>query len=183
MWRNVDVLISHGNILFDNCSASLLQNLDANECTCYSATLLYSVCKQLQAIQATSYIYIPKASSKKLIPCLLPETYLEVYGELSSEEGIGDRVRVKINVKFHKNCESTGKILKISCCEIWHSFSRASIRKFLWCYYRWLVTSLALEKGKKECKCFKLFWYKVFVHGKSKLLNFLVDSVSKFSSW
>ena len=27
--------------------------------------------------------------------------------------------------------------------------------------------------------CFKLFWYKVFVHCKSKLLNFLVDFVLK----
>ena len=63
----------------------------------------------------------------------------------------------KINVKFHKNCENTGKILKISClcrmsfCEIWQLFSRALIRNFLWCFYRWLVTSFVLEKCKKEC--------------------------------
>ena len=47
----------------------------------------------------------------------------------------------KINVKFHQNCETTGKILKISCVrwsfsEIWHSFSRTPIRNFVWCYYR-----------------------------------------------
>ena len=62
----------------------------------------------------------------------------------------------KINVKFHKNCENTGKILKISClcrmsfCEIWQLFSRALIRNFLWCFYRWLITSFALELCKKE---------------------------------
>ena len=57
---------------------------------------------------------------------------------------------------------------KMSFCEIWHSFSRASIRDFLWCYYRWLITSLALEKGKKKALYLKLFWYKVFVHWKLK---------------
>ena len=36
-------------------------------------------------------------------------------------------------------------------CEIWHSFSWAPERNFLWCYYRRLITSLALEKCKKEC--------------------------------
>ena len=52
-------------------------------------------------------------------------------------------------------------------CEIWHLFSRAPIRNFLWCYYRWLIASLALEKCKKNAICFKLFWYKVFVHSKN----------------
>ena len=33
-------------------------------------------------------------------------------------------------------------------CEILHSFSRTSMRNFLWCYYRWCITSLALEKRK-----------------------------------
>ena len=69
---------------------------------------------------------------------------------------------------------------KMSFCEIWHSFSRAPIRDFLWCYYRWLITSLALEKGKKNALCLKLFWYKVFVHWKLKLLNFPVDSTLLF---
>ena len=39
----------------------------------------------------------------------------------------------------------------------------------------------ALEKCKKNAVFFKLFWYKVFVHWKLKFLNFLVDSVLKFS--
>ena len=64
-------------------------------------------------------------------------------------------------------------------CEIWHSFSWASMRNSLWCYYRWLSTSLGLKNVKKDEIFFKLFWYKVFVHWELKLLNFLVDSVLK----
>ena len=78
----------------------------------------------------------------------------------------------EMNVKFHKNCENTGKILKI-----WHSLSRAPIRKFLWCYYRWLITFLALEKCKKRMRyCLNYSGtIKVFVHWKLKLLNFLIS--------
>ena len=35
-------------------------------------------------------------------------------------------------------------------CEIWHSISRISMRNFLWCYYIWFITSLALPKCKKR---------------------------------
>ena len=61
-----------------------------------------------------------------------------------------------MNVKFHKNCENTGKILKISCirCNFVKFdmyFLGFPIRNFLWCYYRRLITSLALEKCKKGC--------------------------------
>ena len=63
-----------------------------------------------------------------------------------------------MNVKFHKNCDYTVKILKISCvrfkfCEIWHSyiFSGSHENFFFWCHYRWFITSLALEKCKREC--------------------------------
>ena len=72
------------------------------------------------------------------------------------------------------------EVTRYNSCEIWHSFSRALMRNFLWCYYRWLITSLALQKCKKECniRYFKLFWYKVFVHGELKVLSFLVDSVA-----
>ena len=69
-----------GNILFDNCSASLLQNLDANECTCYSATMLNSVCKQLQAIQATSYIPIPQETNPMSVTRDLPRSIWGVEG-------------------------------------------------------------------------------------------------------
>ena len=53
------------------------------------------------------------------------------------------------------------------------------MRNFLWCYYGWLITSWAFEKYIyiKNAIFFNLFWYKVFVHWKLKLLNFLVDSV------
>ena len=65
--------------------------------------------------------------------------------------------------------------------KIWHSFSRTSMRNFLWCYYRWFITSSALEKCKtKNAKFFKLFCFFVFVHWKLKLLNFLVDSVLNY---
>ena len=61
----------------------------------------------------------------------------------------------KINVKLHKNSENIGKILKIWCVrchffEIWHLFSRSLIRNYLWCYDRSLITSIGLEKCKKE---------------------------------
>ena len=61
--------------------------------------------------------------------------------------------------------------------EIWHLFSRTPLRNFLWCYYRWLLTSLGHEKCIKECNILHihLFWYKDFVHWKLKLLNFLMD--------
>ena len=35
-------------------------------------------------------------------------------------------------------------------CEIWHLFSRTAVKNFLWCYYWWLITSLALGKCKRE---------------------------------
>ena len=82
-----------------------------------------------------------------------------------------------MNVKFHKNCENTGKILKISCVpsvSLWNLtfiFSGSHTK-----YCRWLITSLALENVKKNAILYKLFWYKVFVHWKLKLLNFLVNS-------
>ena len=50
-----------------------------------------------------------------------------------------------MNVKFHKNCQNTGKIQKISRVrcnfrDIRHLFSRTPMRNFLWCYYRQGVT-------------------------------------------
>ena len=54
---------------------------------------------------------------------------------------------------------------------------------FLWLPW-WLITSLGLEKWKKECNNYSLnnysgTLYKVFVRWELKLLNFLVDSVLK----
>ena len=42
----------------------------------------------------------------------------------------------------------------------------------------------SLKNIKKNAVLFKVFWYKVFVHWKLKLLNFLMDSVLiSFSYW
>ena len=50
------------------------------------------------------------------------------------------------------------------------------MRNFLWCYYRWFITSLALEKCKKKNTLFfKLFWYKV--SGMS------ANKIRKISKW
>ena len=38
-----------------------------------------------------------------------------------------------------------------------------------------------LKNVKKKAICFKLFWFKVFVHWKLKSLNFLLDSVLRLS--
>ena len=78
----------------------------------------------------------------------------------------------KMNVKFYKNCENTGKILKISCVRC--NFVTFDIH-FLWLpqeIFFGVITddelhhSIVLEKCKKEKNTifFKLFWYKVFVH-------------------
>ena len=37
-----------------------------------------------------------------------------------------------------------------------------------------------MKSAKKNAICCKLFWYKVFVHCKLKLLNFLMNSVMTF---
>ena len=61
-----------------------------------------------------------------------------------------------MNVKFHKNCHYTGKILKISFVRC--NFAKFDIHflglpqeSFFSCYYSRPITSLALEKWKKEC--------------------------------
>ena len=64
-----------------------------------------------------------------------------------------------------------------SSFEIWHSFCRTPMRNFLWCYERWLITSLAFEKYEKECNILKIILVQGFFLWKLKLLNFLVDSV------
>ena len=61
----------------------------------------------------------------------------------------------KINVKVHKNCLNIGKtpkIARVRChfANIEIEFSRHPMRYFIWCYYRQLITSIVLEKCKKE---------------------------------
>ena len=53
----------------------------------------------------------------------------------------------RCNVKFHKKCENTGKILKISCVR--SNFVKFNIHflRLPWeIYYRWLIISSALEE-------------------------------------
>ena len=61
----------------------------------------------------------------------------------------------KMNVKFHKNWKhryiTENFICKMQFWEIGYSFSWAPVWNILWCYYRWLITSLALKKCIKEC--------------------------------
>ena len=52
---------------------------------------------------------------------------------------------------------------KMSFCEIGNLFSRALIRNFLWCYYRLLITSIALEKCEKECNMIKIILVQDFL--------------------
>ena len=63
-------------------------------------------------------------------------------------------------------------------CEIWLSFSRNSMRNFLWYYYRWFVTSLALEKCKKECNILQIILVQGFCPLKIKITQLSIgDSV------
>ena len=64
----------------------------------------------------------------------------------------------------------------MSFCEIWHLFPRAPMRNLVWCYYKWLNTSLALKNVKKNAICFKLFWYKGFVHWKLISISWWIPS-------
>ena len=57
-------------------------------------------------------------------------------------------------------------------CEIQHSVSQASMRNFLWCYYRWLITSLSLEKCKKEDNFVWIILVQGFCPLKIKLTQF-----------
>ena len=47
----------------------------------------------------------------------------------------------------------------------------------------YILSDLTMDNVEKNEICFKLFWYKVFIHRKSKLLNFLVDSVNALVRW
>ena len=95
-----------------------------------------------------------------------------------------------MNVKFHRNCDNTDKILKISsvrCSSVKLIFSDSHENFFFffffWCYYKLFITSLVLKDERKNAISLNYSqWYKIFVHQKSKLLNVLVDSVLIFLS-
>ena len=75
----------------------------------------------------------------------------------------------RCNVKFHKKCENTGKILKISCVR--SNFVKFNIH-FLglpWeIYYRWLIISSALE----ECNILSIILLQGFCPLKIKITQF-----------
>ena len=56
--------------------------------------------------------------------------------------------------------------------EIWHSFSLTFMRNFLWCYYGWFISSLALEKCKKECNILYIILVQGFCPLKIKITLF-----------
>ena len=61
-----------------------------------------------------------------------------------------------MNVKFHKNCENTGKILKISCLKCHFVKFDIYFLGLPWEIYFGVITddeitSLVLEKCEKEC--------------------------------
>ena len=59
-----------------------------------------------------------------------------------------------------------------NCCEIQHLFSWTSMKNFLWCYYRWFITSSALEKCKKECNVLWVILVQDFCPLKIKITQF-----------
>ena len=56
-----------------------------------------------------------------------------------------------------------------------------NVEALIWPIHLYICTSIALEKCKKNAIWLKIFWYKVFVHWKLKLLNFLMDCVLSLS--
>ena len=56
-----------------------------------------------------------------------------------------------MDVKFHKNCENTGRISCARCNFVKIDIHFLGHSNFLCCYYRLLITSVALEKCKREC--------------------------------
>ena len=80
-------------------------------------------------------------------------------------------------VKFHKMESLYMKFSEFYLCfhssfEIWHSFSRTPVINFLWCYYKWIITSLALEKCKKECNVLQIILVQGFCPLKIKITQF-----------
>ena len=69
-----------------------------------------------------------------------------------------------------------------SSCEIWHLFSRTSMTNFLWCYYRWFIISLALEKCKKECNILSIILVQDFCPLKIKITQSLYGNCLKLSA-
>ena len=93
--------------------------------------------------------------------------------------------KLQISFKFHKMKSYAWQfyLCFLNSCEIFNLFSRDPIKKnCLWCHYRSLITPKAFRKStKKNALRLKIFWHKVFVHRKLKLLNSLMDFVLTLS--
>ena len=81
-----------------------------------------------------------------------------------------------MNVKFHKNCENSGKIMKISCerCSFvkFDVIFSVSDKKFYLVLLQMTTTSLALEKCKKRMQYPLNYSGKVFCPLKIKIIPF-----------
>jgi len=64
--------------------------------------------------------------------------------------------------------------------KLWNLFSRVPMGNCFRCNFRQLFISLALRNVKRTVKYLKLFWDKVFVHWKLKLLEFLSDFIVRW---
>ena len=94
-----------------------------------------------------------------------------------------------MNVKFHRITSYTWNFQNFTC--VITILVKFDIH-FLWLPWEIffgvttddLLHLKSLKNVKKNAIFLKLFWYKVFVHWKLKLLNFLVDSVlNKLDNW
>ena len=90
---------------------------------------------------------VPKLSVLKRVDKLLEQGEERETGEQARQNDCQISQNYILHMKF-----SEFFLCFHNSCEIWHSFSQTSMRNSLWCYYGWLIiTSLALEKCKKEC--------------------------------
>ena len=88
-----------------------------------------------------------------------------------------------MNFTFHRNCENAGKI----SCVRFHFGPILWNLKFIFFgpHKKFFLALLeitnyiysSLKKVKINIICFKLLWYKVFVHWKLKILNFLKGTI------
>ena len=79
--------------------------------------------------------------------------------------------QISQNYILHMKC-SKFYLCFHNSCEIWPSCSRATVRNFLWCYYRWLITCLALKKFSKECNMLWIILLQAFCSLQIKITRF-----------
>ena len=80
-----------------------------------------------------------------------------------------------MNVKFQRITSYTWNFQNFTCViTILVKFDIHSLGfpNFLWCYYRWFITSLAFEQGKKECNILEIILVQGFCPLKIKITQF-----------